>query len=446
MPGDATILEGPVTPAPLFAYRAIRSIFFASPDSSPEHYNKENLVPVHVTSPTKAKSALPASPQLTPSQKRKREAIIDGGVVLSPTKGILRTPGLATPRAKYLKDVNVKFKSVSPEVRRTNAIVKNTNPSQPKAQNALEAIRPAKSTAQKATAKQPPNVEGLVTNTSTNELAAADPICPFAPTAIEAYMAQTEKEMKRLIRYGKKMREYALKKDVENQELKMMIEELRGEKERHKTTSTKPSRDTYTTNLASHLKPSSGGQPQKHNSEETHIKSKAISPALRNKNRGHVREEVDRVETTVKVQASKDLQSQRKSSDPTKPDTDPSRMFPDVQWQSSIKTTNPAFASVSGIPSRNDGSQDAEVPVTSLPIITATTNNGTLRLAPDRAAAARERLRKRSEARKTSAESVAMMKDEVEDVIVKQPVPRETTTRRDSIDFLDEPSVDWANL
>ncbi|KAJ9603350.1 hypothetical protein H2200_012128 [Cladophialophora chaetospira] len=436
MPGDATILEGPVTPAPLFAYRAIRSIFFASPDSSPEHYGKENMVPTYSKSPTKSKWKAPNSPQLTPSQKRKREVVVNGGVVLSPTKGILRTPGLATPRAKALRDVNVKFKSVSPEVRRTNATVQNTSPSMPRAQLALEAIRPEQPKTAPATANQAKKSEARVTKTDTGVLPSATLQCPLVPAAIEAYMAQTEKEMKRLIRYGKKMREYALRKDAENQELKIMIDELRRENERLRTSGT-----ITTRTLGQDLKMVEE-HPQKIKDKTPHTTSKAISPALRNKNRGYVREEVDRVETTVKVQAFTDLKPQPRSfSDTMKPKTVPSRVFPDVRRRGD-STTATALISMSGDPS----AKHTDNIVTSIPTSTTATNNGTLRLPPDRAAAARERLRKRAEARKTSAEIAFATKDQTEDIAFKHCVSQELAKVREAVDGLDEPSFDWANL
>ncbi len=405
MPGDITILEGPVTPAPLFAYRAIRSIFFASPDS-PEHYNynKENIVPVYATSPTKTRTTVPKSPQTTPMQKRKRdELVVNGGAVLSPTKGILRTPGLATPRAKSLRDVNVKFKSVSPEVRRANAVAQNNSPSKPKAQEALQAVRPAKSTNDLAIPKQPAKSEVKALTVEAEKPAHASSICPLTPATIEAYMAQTEKEMKRLIRYGKKMREYALKKDAENQELTIMIDDLRRENERLRLG------NSASSNNVSRSAPleltSVEKEPVKKDRKADDIKSKAISPALRNKNRGYVREEVDRVETTVNGLALKDVVSRHRSSSSTA-----NPKYLDSQNPSAVQRACSSSALPAATPMLNnppypplhDNAQGRPLP--SVLASNQAAYTGTLRLAPDRAAAARERIRKRTEARKASGE------------------------------------------
>ncbi|EXJ62460.1 hypothetical protein A1O7_02897 [Cladophialophora yegresii CBS 114405] len=462
MPGDATILEGPVTPAPLFAYRALRSIFFTSPDSSPEYHNKDNIVPIYANSPTKSKVTLADAPRVTPPQKRKRDSS-NVDAILSPTKGILRTPGLATPRAKYLKDINVKFKSVSPEVRRSEPVVGAESTSNAGFDDTTRAARPS-SCSQPATpnSSQEQLVENMVQLSTSNAPTASRP-CGLLPGALESYMAQTEKEMKRLIRYGKKMREYALKKDAENQELKIMIEELRQQNERLKNDISKPSiakKDLFA--ALSHEQEDRNetqqcrlAQTQTRTSKAKDTITREISPALRTKNRGHVREEVDRVETTVRVQTMKNSPARGRSpSLALKPVTSFSQTTSGLHRRCS----SPAKIVISVKPSNGAAPQRTGPATSSVPASTTSvgfgpSNSGTLRLPPDRAAAARERLRRRAEARKASADTDALTDTNTarDTGAAKDPVPQQKQPigRAKEIDPMtgtDEPSFDWANL
>ena len=423
MPGDVTILEGPVTPAPIFAYRAIRSIFFASPESSPEHYNynKENIIPTFTNSPSKTNANVHKSPKSTPLQKRKRdELVVNGGAVLSPTKGILRTPGLATPRAKSLRDVNVKFKSVSPEFRRVNAAVKNNGSSKLIAQNTPQDSRPAKSTGDPVIA-QPAQWETTPLQNEADKPIPATSTRQFTPATIEAYMTQTEKEMKRLIRYGKKMREYALKKDAENQELKIMIDDLRRENERLRLGAAASDNNNGKVSLDVRRVEKELGK--KSTRETEIIKSKAISPTLENNNRGYVREEVDRVETTVKSQVLRDVVSRQRASSSTANRERVTSLRASTTQQA---CSSPALRAPTGLPSNppNSQPQQFDAPSASLPIASrkdAPANTGTLRLGPDRAAAARERLRKRAQARKARGEIGARGdKDKIDEEVAFQ--------------------------
>lgn len=429
MPGDETIFEGPVTPAPLFAYRALRSIFFASPESSPEPENKENIPPVtYTTSPMKSISAVtePVA-QLTPSHKRKWNGAgsMGGGSILSPTKGILRTPGLATPRAKYLKDISVKFKSVSPEAVDKRAI------ETAKADQAIVPKPKARDTKQAATVRSCKSVSDL-SFPQTQQCAQEQPsskslatvstcaIDILSPTAIEAYMVQTEKEMKKLVRYGQKMREFARKKDTENQELRAMVEQLKKENERLRT--------TVPVNPESRME---------RDRQERRIHEVTSPAVLRARNRGYVREEVDRVEATVRSQvkipnlqvtnASASQHPERRKEQyeiviAADPDSKPSSNNPDRDVFNTSPTsvsprtssTKPAEHLASSLDSRSKHitghNNNAVLPVSSATTSTAAAAGmGTTRLPPDRLAAARDRLRRRAEARKTSAEIDAPM-------------------------------------
>ncbi|EXJ66217.1 uncharacterized protein A1O5_10833 [Cladophialophora psammophila CBS 110553] len=496
MPSDDTILEGPVTPAPLFAYRAIRGIFFASPESSPDHGNKENLVPAY-PSPSKRKPVTGSSPQLSPSQKRKRDSSTGGGTILSPTKGILRTPGLATPRAKYLKDVNVKFKSVSPEAPKLVGCPSSPGQPQTRAQHASPVVRPSKpihilasptnATSSSVVLQKPLQNEQLVVNTSTESAPPTSP-CMLSRGAIEAYMAQTEKEMKKLVRYGQKMREYARKKDAENQELKRMVEQLRRVNERLKgDTDHSTESNTNTAGI-----PRIGKEPKNKKEEEKRVTADMLgtsaSPALRNKRRGYVREEVDRVETTVRGQTLGESKAQRHVSSSstgtaersTAGICEPSR--PSGSSCSDIPTNHPPTIRRSTSSSQRKSSSstplialpinpplpaDVDLPATTTTTTTTTSihstsanitvaKSGTISLPPDRLAAARDRLRRRAERRKASIPlqiDSALDKQgsrQPVDLDQAQPLQRIGRERGQEQELVKEPEdpseVDWANL
>lgn len=157
------ILDDPVTPAPVFAFRALRGVLFGSPETpfDREDSNKENTALVNIEAHKKTtteKSARGDSPralknkqtttkkqktndkvrstsepgnmarQLNRSSKSKQHAKLSlvpivpqhqgdqvVSALVSPTKSILRVPGQATPRAQSLRDINVTFKSLSPD-------------------------------------------------------------------------------------------------------------------------------------------------------------------------------------------------------------------------------------------------------------------------------------------------------------------------------------------
>lgn len=155
---DNTTTDEPVTPAPVFAFRALRGVIFGSPETPCDRdHNKENTPLVNSeshkkastteksgslnnkqTSPKKTHSteearsiSAPAemTRKLIRSPKGKGKGKQGGAVPLgptfhpgqvsstlaSPTRSILRVPGQATPRAQSLRDINVTFKSLSPD-------------------------------------------------------------------------------------------------------------------------------------------------------------------------------------------------------------------------------------------------------------------------------------------------------------------------------------------
>lgn len=419
MPGEETILDGPVTPAPVFAYRALKGIFFASPGSSPENENKENLTPAYATSASPEKrKIMDGAVQLTPSQKRKRDS---GGAILSPTKGILRTPGLATPRTKFLKDINVKFKSVSPEEAEKQKKIEAATVgagdrlSRTKAgECAVRGSRPMNDFTAPAK-KAPQSPVKAEQGTAKENRVVSNGTTALSSCAFEAYMAQTEKEMKRVVKYGQKMREYARKKDAENQELRGMIEQLRRENER-----------------LLRARPCHSDQPAPE-TQSRHEAEKSDDNIARGPE-GYVREEVDRVEArsqirvgqksradgikeSHKVDMSTASTSARVASVSSNGQEQDRRSG--VPISSSERRIGSASVAEPAKTGRRTGQEEILLPMRSASGTASHTNMftkdntntntsavaaGSTRLAPDRLAAARERLRLRAESRRVSAE------------------------------------------
>ncbi|KAK5459604.1 hypothetical protein LTS15_003733 [Exophiala xenobiotica] len=462
MPGEETILDGPVTPAPVFAYRALRGIFFTSPESSPEHDNKENLTPAYLaTSPSPEKrKIMDGAVQLTPSQKRKRDSS-SRAAVLSPTKGILRTPGLATPRAKFLKDINVKFKSVSPEeaAKQTQKETKietvtgvgagdrlsRTKDGEGKGQRA--AVRASKPmhdiapTNKAARSQSPVKAEQVPVpaKDKDNRVAASNGTTTtvLSSCAIEAYMAQTEKEMKRVVKYGQKMREYARKKDAENQELKSMIEQLRRENERlllraHQCQS-QPAL------LLERKSEHEGGEKSDDNiargpegcvrvGEEVDCVDEARSQIRVNNQRSsrraeiRIEEEPRRKTDTSTASTSASARVASVSSSAVGEEQEQDRLRFGISPAASARRVPSASVAVAEPAKKTSSRPTGHEEFLPLPIRSAsgtashinvcakdktntkTVTAGSTRLAPDRLAAARERLRLRAESRKASTE------------------------------------------
>ncbi|RMZ74994.1 hypothetical protein DV737_g5545, partial [Chaetothyriales sp. CBS 132003] len=221
-PNETTFLEPPVTPAPLFAYRALRGFIFGSPDpdKSPERVSqiteKENIFPPRfdsaVREPLKDSQRLRLSP---PKRKRGSDALAPP---MSPTKGILRTPGTLTPRAKALRDVNVKFRSVSPEVRRKDAQHDGSKEKPKKTNNTKGGDDGCTDKATKDHLHNP-----STTSTST------------AHSAFDDYQRRTERQMKILIVDRNKWRDMARRAGDENTRLKLQLAQAQRENERLET-------------------------------------------------------------------------------------------------------------------------------------------------------------------------------------------------------------------
>lgn len=227
MASEETIIEfAPVTPAHKFAWRAFRGFVYGSPES-PENAGKENARPLQ-TSPQKKVSL--EIPSLSP-QKRKRD------LPLSPTKSILRTPGAPTPRAKSLRDVNVKFKSVSPEVQRNTSAPAGPKPEIVALEKEVDDLWQELEQSLEIT-KSPPHARPKVSKQTKKVVKSDVTVFTSVPTspnsARDAYARRTEKEVKMILRREKKIRDYARRADEQNGVLKTMVAELKAENARLK--------------------------------------------------------------------------------------------------------------------------------------------------------------------------------------------------------------------
>ena len=162
---------------------------------------------------------------MSPSKRRKTSQY------LSPAKSILRTPGVPTPRKQ---NTNVTFKdvtpSLSPEIRRKN------NP--PKDGPLPQAVVSAHKVTSSTSDQIKPNVSQgtFEAPCKPNSEVQASQMLQVKEQEVlvyefEAYRSSTEKEMKKLVRYGQKMREYARKQDEENTKLRIALERLQKQNE-----------------------------------------------------------------------------------------------------------------------------------------------------------------------------------------------------------------------
>lgn len=216
---DFTILDAPETPAPVFAFRALKGVIFGSPNNDNELHNKENANPTEPVRTLRSKISALRAPSVSPLKRRK----INQNA--SPAKSILRIPGIPTPRKQ---NANVTFKdvtpSLSPELTRKSLV-----PTEQLAGQDLKSTNIA-DPSRTESAKHPlPQGSSLVVPQLGTEIPALQQA--HVTFDFEAYRLSTEKEMKKLVRYGQKMREYARKQDEENTKLRMALEQLQKENE-----------------------------------------------------------------------------------------------------------------------------------------------------------------------------------------------------------------------
>ena len=232
--GESQMQDPPDTPAPIFAYRALKGILFGSPDYDSEEEDKENIAPAISTdasikpAPIHSRRAnvdpSPLQPKITqspnsrtrerypvsPSPRKRRQT--------SPTKSILRTPGISTPRRQ---NVNVTFKDVRPSISPIAVTTKllaaqNEVKAAIQSEEAAKVIGTTNTNARLRTAQAVNEVEVL-------------PTLFYDMGAVDAYLKSTEREMKRLVRYSQRMKEYARASQQENVALRNERGELRRE-------------------------------------------------------------------------------------------------------------------------------------------------------------------------------------------------------------------------
>ena len=229
---DSQICLQPETPAPIFAYRALKGAIFGSPEREEEEVGdtikkafEENIAPASLirpsTPPTLRSIVANDALHISPAHRTAPHGP-------SPAKSILRTPGVPTPRRQK---VSVSFKDVRASV----------SPSSPKSSTNL--VRTT-GTTQKASPRLKTKMlstrEPSVGNTIAQRTVTKSPQKIEIEQQLEArrvlgdalYVKSAERDMKKLVRYGQRMREYARLSEQENATLKRELEVLRTENER----------------------------------------------------------------------------------------------------------------------------------------------------------------------------------------------------------------------
>lgn len=213
------ILDAPQTPAPLFAYRALKSVLFGSRDDEESDDDDKENIPLQTRSVGASASneiVFQKPKALTPSRPIPRR-------MLSPAKSILRTPGLPTPRRQ---NASVKFKEAKHTPTKPGTIAEAS------VREEKAVAQPAGQLAAKPMKSETPtkNAEDIATNAPKSGCESL-PETYYSVKEIDAYIAATEREMRKLVRYGQRMREYARLSQKENASLARDLEGVRKENE-----------------------------------------------------------------------------------------------------------------------------------------------------------------------------------------------------------------------
>ena len=389
MPVEETLLDPPITPAPIFAYRAIKGWFVGSPDSSPERDNKENVPTINICPKSLNGGQGLNTPRLSPN-KRKR----DSEQMVSPTKSILRTPGGGpTPRAKSLREVNVKFKSVSlsPDVRRKDLPAGGTT-EKPKGKRPQTTTKHEKASG-KALPAKPAHTSTDIEPQETLVIAAST----LDPDHDE-HFRRTAKEMKRLLKYGHKWREVARQMDEDNAKLRLLLAEAQQESKRLESLLQRGGRPVERARITGKVvegpgKNTSGTTTAKDAVTATGAAIGGANSASSNAAAQDLEDLLDLTPPTETFKAG--ISSQHPISAPTNKPLAPSNPLPTrlprtsvPQRPASISTSVPTHSPLTVLQHRIEGS----VPV---PSTAARTN-----LPADRIAAVRKRLMAKEQARK----------------------------------------------
>jgi len=369
------------------------------------------------TSPVKVKRKdgevhaprLEADLRLTPKKQKT--------VPVSPTKSILKNPHAATPRKAGVREVTVTFKdvrkSMSPEM------LRHGSPQRVRSQLAMQA--PSLDMAQ----QMPMVAVGISTEAALRPSAPLTSVVKSVQDSgfdLDAYKAQTEKEMRRLIKYGQKWRDTATRQDEENAKLRTLLEETRKENERlrrriEQTPQPEEAKNTVT-NIATTGK--DNARCKRDTVQDIELKdARTVQPQTQL--RSTTKDAHARMNRNSSLQQKLDELQDLQSSPPNPPNEDPPSPRaqqprpPSLQQKVDLLKRVPLErerissheAPVQRANHRKEvittsppDSEDNEVQKMSLPVRTAS-----LSAAEDRKAAARERLRVKREARAVSSQA-----------------------------------------
>lgn len=369
---EFTILDAPETPAPVFAFRALKGVIFGSPND--DERNKENATTPKQIPTLRSKISALAAPPVSPSKRRKTNQYA------SPAKSILITPGIPTPRRQ---NANVTFKDVtpsnSPEIMRKGPTGKERL-FQEDQKSAAVALPPRTKQAPPAAVPDKPTVVPQVS--TKNRAVPPSAVLKEAGAAfdVEAYKLSAEKEMKKLVRYGQKMREYARKQDEENTKLRIAVEKLQQENEelRKREGVREGARQRKQGEKEAHREVA-GVRPGSNTIEELESGKRSRSAAERTNalptSTAYQSNGISRANASLpKTERSSPLK--RKASTQLRPESSPAR--------TSKTASQPVLL-------RHDEVSTEDAP---------TSGAGTVRLPLDRVAAARERIRLKAELRR----------------------------------------------
>lgn len=223
---DETRIDAAPTPAHVFAYRAIRGVFYGSPESSPvkpHDANAEQTLDAEdkfvsstrarrfATSPihTKRKDTENDPVDIVLSLTPKKQKIVP----VSPSKSILKNTNGLTPKRAALRDVTVTFKDVSLSL--SPQLARKPSPRKVRSITATSKIEAHAYSARPSTGAQ----------ATTGPLKKRIDSCKAGGADLEAYKVQTEKETRRLIKYGQKWKEQARRAEAENAKLRALLEQ-----------------------------------------------------------------------------------------------------------------------------------------------------------------------------------------------------------------------------
>jgi hypothetical protein len=375
---EFTILDAPETPAPVFAFRALRNVIFGSPNDDDEG-SKENASSPKQAPTLRSKISALTGPSLSPSKRRKTNQYA------SPAKSILRTPGVPTPRKQ---NTNVTFKDVTPSLspqltRKAPALNVVLTPED--AKGAVVAAQPS--------TKRPLPIRPSETSNTVLKPANKNQAAPASKSSeqtsatfdVEAYKLSTEKEMKKLVRYGQKMREYARKQDEEHTKLRIALEQLQKENEELRN--------------RERLRGANQMEEQEQRKDVEEGRQRQVSTTRSGRKMSNMEEEKQRARGTTdrrhadsrSISATHRKADARETNPPKHKPVSPLKRKASTQLQPEPSLARKTQDPVQPDPQAAGSGVDGKAPIT---------GPGTARLPVERLAAARERIRLKAELRR----------------------------------------------